>query len=107
MFYAEGEKMKTNPNENVRVHIRVKGRVQNVGFRAHVEYHALQIGVLGWVRNVDKDSVETVAEGTRSKIEQFVEIVKKGPTLSVVNETTIEYETPLGELTGFSVKRAI
>ncbi|HSG44130.1 MAG TPA: acylphosphatase, partial [Anaerolineales bacterium] len=37
----------------VRAHVWVKGRVQGVGFRAHVEYGARQIGGLtGWVRNV-------------------------------------------------------
>lgn len=107
MFYAKGEKMESDPNKNTRVHMWVKGRVQNVGFRAHVEYHALQIGVLGWVRNVGDDLVETVAEGPREKIERFVEIVKKGPNLSRVDETKIEYEEPIGALQGFSVKRAI
>lgn len=95
-----------NPTEMIRVHIWVKGRVQNVGFRAHVEYHALQIGVLGWVRNVDNDGVETVAEGTRAQVERFIEIVKQGPHLSRVDEAKIEYEEPLGELTGFTVKKA-
>lgn len=96
-----------NPNEIIRAHIWVKGRVQNVGFRAHVEFHALQIGVLGWVRNVDKDGVETVAEGTREKVERLVELVKKGPNLAHVDEAKVEYEEPLGELTGFSVKKAL
>jgi len=95
-----------NPNDVVRVHIIVKGRVQNVGFRAHVEYHALQIGVFGWVRNLDKDSVEAVAEGEREKVERFVEIVKKGPSLARVDEAQVEYQEALGELNGFHVKRA-
>lgn len=95
-----------NPTEIIRVHIWVKGRVQNVGFRAHVEYHALQIGVLGWVRNVDKNSVETVAEGTRAQIERFIEIVKQGPNVSRIDEAIVEYEEPLGELSGFTVKKA-
>jgi len=95
-----------NPNDVIRVHIIVKGRVQNVGFRAHVEYHALQIGVFGWVRNIDKDGVETVAEGEREKVERFIEIVKKGPNIARVDEAKIEYQEPLGELTGFHVKKA-
>jgi acylphosphatase len=68
--------MEKIPDEVTRVHIRVKGRVQGVGFRAHVEYYGLQIGVTGWVRNVGLDSVETIAEGTRVEIEKFVEMVK-------------------------------
>jgi acylphosphatase len=100
--------MENNPlDEIVRVHILVKGRVQAVGFRAHVEYHALQIGVLGWVRNVGKDSVEAVAEGKRSQIEWFVDIVKKGPTLARVDNAEVEYGEALGELTGFSVKKGV
>lgn len=99
--------METNPNEIVRVHIRVKGRVQGVGFRAHVEYAALQIGVLGWVRNVGRDTVEAVAEGTREQVEQFVESMKRGPSLSRVDEAEVNYGEPLGQLTGFTVKRSM
>ena len=74
--------------QNVRAHIWVKGRVQGVGFRAHVEYHARQIGGLtGWVRNVGYDMVEAVAEGERSKVERFIEIMKQGPRMSQVDES--------------------
>lgn len=99
--------MEHDSQEVIRVHIWVKGRVQGVGFRAHVEYQALQIGVLGWVRNVGSDTVETVAEGSREKIERFVNVVKKGSNLSRVDEAKVEYEEPTGHLQGFSVKRAI
>jgi len=96
-----------NQNEIIRVHIWVKGRVQAVGFRAHVEYHALQIGVLGWVRNIGWDTVEAVAEGTREQIDQFIEMVKTGPPASHVNEARVEYEPTTGHLSGFSVKHSL
>jgi acylphosphatase len=96
-----------NPNEIIRVHIWVKGRVQGVGFRAHVEYYALQLGVLGWVRNIGWDTVESVAEGTGEKIDQFIEMVKTGPRASSVDETRIEYEPLTGQLNGFTVKRSM
>lgn len=99
--------MQANPNEIIRVHIWVKGRVQAVGFRAHVEYYSLQIGVFGWVRNMDHDSVETVAEGTREQIDKFIEMVKTGPRASRVDETRIEYESTTGHLSGFSVKHSV
>ncbi|KXK10846.1 MAG: acylphosphatase [Chloroflexi bacterium OLB14] len=95
-----------NPNEIIRVHIWVKGRVQKVGFRAHVEYQALQLGIFGWVRNFDHDCVETVGEGKRQSIARFIEIVKQGPSLARVDEAKIEYEEPTGELSGFHVKKA-
>ncbi|MBK8418585.1 acylphosphatase [Candidatus Villigracilis saccharophilus] len=99
--------METIPDEILRVHIRVTGRVQGVGFRAHVEYYGLQIGVTGWVRNVGQDSVETIAEGARHRIEKFVELVKQGPRASRVDEACVEYEPVTGEFNGFDVKRSV
>ncbi len=99
--------MESNPNEQIRAHIWVKGRVQAVGFRAYVEYKALQIGVLGWVRNIGQDTVETVAEGTRIQIDEFIEMVKQGPRGSRVDEARIEYEPLTGQLSGFTVKRSM
>lgn len=99
-----------HPNQNSiemrRAHIRVKGRVQGVGFRAHVEYHAEKIGVSGWVRNVGYDTVEAVAEGTPAQIESFIEKVKQGPRSSRVDESHVEEESATGEFIGFSVKRS-
>jgi len=99
--------MESNPNEQIRAHIWIKGRVQNVGFRAYVEYKALQIGVLGWVRNIGQDTVETVAEGTRIQIDEFIEMVKQGPGASHVDEARIEYEPLTDQLSGFTVKRSM
>lgn len=101
--------MPKNPNssnEARRVHIWVKGRVQGVGFRAYVEYHAAQIGVAGWVRNVGYDTVESVAEGTQDQLEQFIALVKQGPRMSRVDEARVEDESATGEFTGFGVKRS-
>lgn len=100
--------MQPNPNEVVRAHIWVKGRVQGVGFRAHVEYHARKIGgVTGWVRNVGYDTVEAVAEGRREQVEQLIGMIKTGPRASRVDESKVEYETSTGEFTEFGVKRSM
>ena len=99
--------METNPNEIIRVHIWVSGRVQGVGFRAHVEYYGSQIGVTGWVRNVGYDTVETIAEGALDQIGKFIEMVKQGPRASRVDEARVEYETVTGEFKEFGVKRSM
>ncbi len=91
----------------VRVHIWVKGRVQGVGFRAHVEYHARQIGGLtGWVRNVGYNTVEAVAEGERANVERFIEAVKQGPSISRVDDSKVEWENVTGEFGEFGVRRS-
>lgn len=95
-------------NNTVRAHIRVKGRVQGVGFRAHVEYVARKIGGLtGWVRNVGYDTVEAIVEGEREKVEQLIEAIKQGPRASRVDESKVEWETPTGEFDRFGVKRSM
>lgn len=96
------------PDDKIaRAHIWVKGRVQAVGFRAHVEYHARQIGGLtGWVRNVGYDMVEAIAEGEREKVERFIEMMKQGPRGSRVDESKVEWENPTGKFDLFGVKRS-
>lgn len=94
-------------NEKVRVHAQVRGYVQNVGFRAFVEFNAHQIGIVGWVRNVGYDTVEAVAEGEREKVERFVEAMKTGPRSSRVDEVKVDWESPTGDFREFSVKRSL
>jgi acylphosphatase len=96
-----------NPNELVRAHVWVKGRVQGVGFRAHVEFYAQQIGVTGWVRNVGYDTVEAVAEGERARVERFIGMMKEGPRMARVDEARVEWEKPAGEFREFEVRRSL
>ena len=97
-----------NPSTNVRAHVWVKGRVQGVGFRAHVEYSAAQIGRLtGWVRNVGYDTVEAIAEGERANVDRFIEMMKQGPRMSRVDESRVEWEAVTGEFREFGVKRSM
>jgi len=91
-------------DENVRMHVWVKGRVQGVGFRAFVLQNAAQIGVTGWVRNVGYDTVEAVAEGTDEEIKRFLEMVKRGPSISRVDKALEEWEQATGEFKSFGVR---
>ena len=92
----------------VRAHIWVKGRVQGVGFRAYVEYHARKIGGLtGWVRNVGYDTVEAITEGERANVERLIERMKEGPSSSRVDESNVEWEQPTGEFERFGMRRSM
>lgn len=98
----------TSESKIVRARVWVKGRVQGVGFRAHVEYRARQIGGLtGWVRNVGYDTVEAIAEGDRDTVERLIEEMKQGPRASRVDESKVEWQEPTGEFDRFGVKRSI
>ena len=92
----------------VRAHVWVKGRVQGVGFRAHVEYSARMVGgVTGWVRDVGYDTVEAIAEGERANVERFIEMMKEGPRASRVDESKVEWENPTGEYQVFGMRRSM
>lgn len=94
-------------NELQRVHVVVRGRVQGVGFRAHVQYSARQIAVTGWVRNVGYDTVEAVAEGERGRLERFVQAVRTGPVGSQVDEAQVEWQNATGEWSDFQMRRSL
>jgi len=91
-------------DKTLRIHVWVQGRVQAVGFRAFVQQNAFQIGVTGWVRNVGYDTVEAVAEGTREQIDRFLQMMKRGPSVSRVDESREEWEQATGEFRSFGVK---
>src|SRR5512140_3430424 len=93
-----------DPDETIRAHVWVTGRVQGVGFRAYVQQAGSYYQLSGWVRNVGDDQVETVAEGPRQKVEQFVASVSRGPRSAHVQEARVDWETPQSETRGFRVR---
>jgi len=56
---------------------------------------------------VGYDTVETVAEGSRDRLEKFAEAVKNGPRAGRVDETRIEWEIAMGEFQNFGVKYSV
>ncbi|MDP6476716.1 MAG: acylphosphatase, partial [Nitrospinaceae bacterium] len=61
------------------VHIIVHGRVQGVFFRASTQTRALELSLVGWVRNLPDSSVEIHAEGDRENLELLIEWCRQGP----------------------------
>jgi acylphosphatase len=59
-------------------HVIFRGRVQGVGFRAHVEDEAARTGVKGWVRNRRDGTVETVVAGDDKAVEDTIAACRKG-----------------------------
>ncbi len=86
------------------VHLRIKGRVQGVFFRASTQQKALELGIKGWVRNRRDGSVEVMAEGEESKIEEFVKWCHRGPRGAVVTEVQREDLRPSGSFQGFQIE---
>lgn len=58
--------------EKVRKHIFFYGRVQGVGFRYYAVQKANQLGLTGWVKNLNDGSVEMEVEGQEELIDQLI-----------------------------------
>jgi len=74
------------------IHIQVYGRVQGVGFRYFTYTKAVELGIVGWVRNLGDGSVEIRANGDERILEQFLAIVKVGPSYGEVTHIVAEVE---------------
>ncbi|MBV8755293.1 MAG: acylphosphatase [Hyphomicrobiales bacterium] len=60
-------------------HVRVRGRVQGVGFRMFIEDAAAMHGIDGWVRNRRDGSVEAVFAGAADAVRAVIEACRRGP----------------------------
>jgi len=85
------------------VEISVFGIVQGVGFRYFTRSHARKLNINGFVENMPDGSVQIVAEGDKKAIEDFIEIVKKGPYGARVDRVEVEFSTPTNEFVDFEV----
>ena len=88
----------------VRLHAVVEGRVQGVGFRAFVQGQAAGLGIVGWVRNRWDRTVELVAEGERSELDQLLAALRRGPRSSNVTLVKPRWGTASGEFTSFRIR---
>lgn len=96
-----------NERQNYRLHVRVEGQVQGVGFRYFVMGEAGNLGLTGWVRNRFDGSVEVIAEGERDKLIQLKNALQRGPRSSVVSAVHEEWLEGTGEFPGFSVRATL
>lgn len=89
----------------VRVHVRVRGAVQGVGFRPFVYRIAQKHRLTGFVMNTP-DGVIVEAEGEKNSLDAFLlDLQKEKPPLSIIDQIGIEWITPLGAA-AFEIKQS-
>ena len=88
----------------MRVYMRIKGRVQGVGFRFFVSETAQKMSVAGWVRNLPDGDVEAEVQGDEKNIEAVLKKIQAGhPWARVDNMNSDKIPDRSGE-TGFEIR---
>jgi acylphosphatase len=90
-----------------RLHAIIKGDVQGVGFRFFVMHQTNSLSLTGWVRNVQYDKVEVLAEGSRVELEQLLKDLYVGPDSARIDEVREEWGDGSGKFTSFDVYPSI
>jgi acylphosphatase len=89
---------------HARVHCIVHGRVQGVAFRANTQHQARRLGLTGWVRNCSDGTVELLAQGETSSVQQLVTWCQHGPPGAHVTRVEVSWEPPGENLPAFDIR---
>jgi len=88
-----------------RVTIFVRGRVQGVGFRWWTRARALELGLVGFARNMEDGRVEVCAQGSREAIDRLCRLIEEEPSTTNrpghVQSCAVQPGEPRPGLSGF------
>jgi acylphosphatase len=90
--------------EMVRLEAIVSGRVQGVGYRFYTVNEATERNLAGFCRNLPDGTVEVVAEGPRSTLEDFLHALRRGPRSGHVDGVAPSWGEATGESESFGVR---
>ena len=88
-----------------RARIIFKGKVQGVWFRANSHNKAIDLGLIGSVRNLNNGDVEAICEGQREIILEFIEWNRSHQPFAKITDVSISWEPERGDLDGFRIIR--
>ncbi len=87
-----------------RISVIVRGRVQGVNFRWYTRRCAMELGIVGRVRNLrGGDRVKVVAEGSQEQMADLIRFLHEGPPSAHVDDVEITWEPASGEYKDFRV----
>ena len=87
-----------------RIHLKIIGRVQGVGYRVWASRTAHALGLMGWVKNCPDNSVEAETQGPEDKVKEFIQACQKGPARAQVQEVKTKTLTELGGFESFEIR---
>lgn len=87
-----------------RAHVFIEGNVQGVFYRSWTHKTAKEIGLTGFVNNLEDGRVEALFEGEKGKVEEMITKCKEGSKSSQVKHIDIVWEDPKGDYSDFVIK---
>jgi acylphosphatase len=74
----------------------IRGRVQGVGFRYFAQRAAWELGLTGYVRNLEDGGVEVYASGPAEQLSRFAALLQRGPRGALVRAVDEQPAESLG-----------
>ena len=74
----------------MKKHLLISGKVQGVGFRHWLWIKATEKNIRGWVKNKITGEVEALLIGHDDDVNNVIELCKKGPSFSKVEQIKIQ-----------------
>ena len=91
----------------LHLEFEVFGRVQGVFFRKYTQQKAKSIGVRGWIRNTEKNTVQGELEGTTDIVENMKNWLRnEGSPSSRIDQAVFKNEREIQQYSfnGFAIK---
>jgi acylphosphatase len=82
---------------------QIRGRVQGVGFRYFVQRVAVDLGLTGYVKNLEDGRVEVYAAGSEAKLSELESRLWKGPPFADVRGVELQ-EAPVHRYDSFRIE---
>lgn len=87
-----------------QVKIIASGLVQGVNFRYYTSKMARELGIVGWVKNLDGGNLEIIAQGERENLEKLIKWCQTGPQFAQVKDINIQWQKPDKEFKDFEIR---
>ena len=91
------------PHSQPAMLVRIRGRVQGVGFRYWTRHEAWELGLSGWVRNEPDGSVLAMIAGPEAAVATMLHRLRGGPPGAQVTNLTTEGVAAPGLDGGFRI----
>ncbi len=84
-------------------HILVSGKVQGVFFRVSAQKKAIQLALLGIVKNLPDGRVDIIAEGENEALNEFIAWCQEGSFAAKVDDVQVSNIAASGNFTHFNI----